>query len=183
MSRIRFLFRQDSADAWTSNNPTLAAGEIGVELDSAGGVSPKFKIGNGILAWNDSSFNYFINDSDQSALAGAGGGASGLAWAGDRAVIPGGFQYGNTAEDRIEYFDITTAGNASNFGNLSSVSRGTDAVSDKTYGVFQIAVNGSYSDNTNYFEYITIATPGNATDLGDMVFACYQHSMTSGSPS
>lgn len=28
MSRIRFLFRQDSADAWTSNNPTLAAGEI-----------------------------------------------------------------------------------------------------------------------------------------------------------
>lgn len=39
--------RRDTAPSWTSNNPTLAAGELGFELDTG-----KFKIGNGSVAWN-----------------------------------------------------------------------------------------------------------------------------------
>lgn len=162
MSRIRFLFRQDSADAWTSNNPTLAAGEIGIELDSAGGVSPKFKIGNGILAWNDSSFNYFINDSDQAGLAGGGsGGYAAGDHFGDRGLNAGGtttYVHINS----IEYIDITSAGNATDFGDLTRTKRQFSAVSDVTYGVF--GANGSdYVD----IDYVTIATTGNATDFGD----------------
>jgi len=38
--------RRDSAANWTSNNPTLSAGEIGVEIDTG-----KFKIGTGAAAW------------------------------------------------------------------------------------------------------------------------------------
>jgi len=38
--------RRDSAASWTSNNPTLSAGEIGVETDTG-----KFKIGTGAAAW------------------------------------------------------------------------------------------------------------------------------------
>ena len=38
--------RRDVAATWTSNNPTLAAGEIGVETDTL-----KFKIGDGSTAW------------------------------------------------------------------------------------------------------------------------------------
>jgi Major tropism determinant N-terminal domain len=42
----RLQQRRDTAANWTSNNPTLAAGEIGLETDTA-----KFKIGNGSTAW------------------------------------------------------------------------------------------------------------------------------------
>jgi hypothetical protein len=43
----RIQFRRGSAASWTSANPTLAQGELGIELDTS-----KFKIGNGTLAWN-----------------------------------------------------------------------------------------------------------------------------------
>jgi hypothetical protein len=43
----RIQFRRGSAASWTSANPTLAQGELGVELDT-----DKFKIGDGTLAWN-----------------------------------------------------------------------------------------------------------------------------------
>jgi len=38
--------RRDTAANWTSNDPTLAAGEIGVETDTL-----KFKIGDGSTTW------------------------------------------------------------------------------------------------------------------------------------
>jgi len=40
--------RRDTAANWTSSNPTLAEGEIGVETDTL-----KFKIGDGSTAWAD----------------------------------------------------------------------------------------------------------------------------------
>jgi hypothetical protein len=47
--------RRDTAANWTSNNPTLAAGEIGVETDTG-----KFKIGDGSTAWT--SLAYIIEN-------------------------------------------------------------------------------------------------------------------------
>lgn len=46
--------RRDTAANWTSNNPTLSAGEIGVETDTG-----KFKVGDGATAWN-SIADYFM---------------------------------------------------------------------------------------------------------------------------
>jgi len=43
----RLQQRRDTAANWTSNNPTLATGEIGYETDTK-----KFKIGDGSTAWN-----------------------------------------------------------------------------------------------------------------------------------
>ena len=43
--------RRDTAANWTSNNPTLAAGEIGYETDTA-----LFKIGTGSTAWNSVAY-------------------------------------------------------------------------------------------------------------------------------
>ena len=43
--------RRDTAADWTSNNPTLAAGEFGWESDSN-----RFKIGDGSAAWNSLSY-------------------------------------------------------------------------------------------------------------------------------
>ena len=43
----RIQFRRGLAASWTSANPTLAQGEMGIELDT-----DLFKIGDGVLAWN-----------------------------------------------------------------------------------------------------------------------------------
>ena len=95
MSRVAIKFRSDSSGAWTLNNPTLAFGELGYETNTG-----KFKIGNGINAWNDSATKYFINDSDQAGLGG-GGGSSGPTWYGDRAVVHSGV-YGGSYSNTIE---------------------------------------------------------------------------------
>lgn len=44
---VRVQFRRDTASAWTTANPILSQGEVGYEYDTA-----KFKVGNGITAWN-----------------------------------------------------------------------------------------------------------------------------------
>ena len=44
---VRIQLRRDTAANWSSTNPTLRAGEIGIETDTL-----KFKIGNGSSPWN-----------------------------------------------------------------------------------------------------------------------------------
>lgn len=55
--------RRDTAANWTSVNPTLAAGELGLETDTG-----YMKVGNGSTSWT--LLNYLAADiSDQSILA------------------------------------------------------------------------------------------------------------------
>lgn len=56
MAYTQFQHRRDTAANWTANNPTLVAGELG--LDTTTG---RFKVGDGTTAWN--SLNY-ANDSE-----------------------------------------------------------------------------------------------------------------------
>ena len=52
-----FRFQRGTAARWADNNPTLGAGEPGVELDTG-----YLKIGDGNTPWND--LDYFITDTD-----------------------------------------------------------------------------------------------------------------------
>lgn len=61
----RLQQRRDTAANWTSNNPTLAAGEIGYETDTK-----KMKIGDGTTAW--SSLTYAAVGTVTSITAGTG---------------------------------------------------------------------------------------------------------------
>ena len=47
----KIQFRRDTAAQWTTHNPTLLAGEIGIETDTY-----RFKLGDGTTAW--SGLNY-----------------------------------------------------------------------------------------------------------------------------
>lgn len=47
----RIQMRRDVASSWATINPILAQGEIGLEIGS-GGLTEKFKIGDGATAWN-----------------------------------------------------------------------------------------------------------------------------------
>lgn len=51
--------RRDTASNWTSGNPVLASGELGVEKDTG-----KFKLGNGVSTW--SQLPYFSPGSSSS---------------------------------------------------------------------------------------------------------------------
>ena len=48
---VKLQLRRDEAANWTSVNPTLSAGELGVELDTG-----KLKVGNGTTAWNSLAY-------------------------------------------------------------------------------------------------------------------------------
>ena len=51
----RMWQRRDTAANWTSKNPVLAGGEIGVQL-GATSADTKFKIGDGVTPWNGISY-------------------------------------------------------------------------------------------------------------------------------
>jgi len=55
MSTVRIQVRRGTAAEWTSANPTLAAGEMGVETDTR-----KIKVGTGSTAWT--SLSYIASD-------------------------------------------------------------------------------------------------------------------------
>lgn len=47
----RISLRNDTTENWSTNNPVLLKGEVGIEITSSG--ANKIKIGDGIQAWND----------------------------------------------------------------------------------------------------------------------------------
>lgn len=61
----RILLRRGAAVDWTAANPTLSAGEIGVETDTR-----KFKFGTGTTAWNSLPYAVGINNSTGSNIQG-----------------------------------------------------------------------------------------------------------------
>ena len=97
---------------------------------------------------------------------GLGGNGASLGFFGDRAVIACRFDNGGGTDD-MSYYDITTPGNASDFGDLTRTATNPGALSDTTYGVFA----GGGSPYQNVIDYVTIASPGNATDFGDLSYS------------
>ena len=55
MATVRINLRRDSAADWTSEDPTMTAGEIGFETDTN-----RFKVGDGSTVW--SSLEYFVDE-------------------------------------------------------------------------------------------------------------------------
>lgn len=51
MPNIQLQFRRGTATEWSNTNPTLAAGEMGIETGTS-----LFKIGNGATGWNSLSY-------------------------------------------------------------------------------------------------------------------------------
>lgn len=68
MAVVRIQLRRDTAANWTSANPTLAAGEMGVETDT-----DQFKIGDGTTAWSSLSYGGLQGPAGATGPAGADG--------------------------------------------------------------------------------------------------------------
>lgn len=105
---------------------------------------------------------------------GGGGGGASLNWGGDRAIIWGNNE-GSNDGIAIDYFDITTPGNAADFGDVHRQVDGFgpgkyegSCVSDTTYGVYAGGKSSYNLNSTNQIDYITIGTLGNSATFGNL---------------
>ncbi len=92
---------------------------------------------------------------------------------GDRGVFAGGYTTptSNVVND-IEYINITSTGNATDFGNLINATREAAGCSNAIRGLI-MGRKLSNGDGDNQISYITIATTGNAQDFGDLSVSRY----------
>ena len=86
---------------------------------------------------------------------------------GTRGVFAGGYQPGSGNKNEIEFGNIDTTGNFSDFGNLTDSRRlQGGAGGDRTRGLF---CGGRKSpQNSEVIDFITFASTGNAQDFGDI---------------
>lgn len=93
----------------------------------------------------------------------------------NRAIFGGG--YSTNYVSAIDYFSFGSTGSYSNFGNLTTAIDLITATSNSTRGIF--AGGEGSGGKTNVIQYITIASAGNATDFGDLVYSGGSGSITS----
>jgi hypothetical protein len=76
---------------------------------------------------------------------------------------------GGNPVSMMDFVNISSTGNAINFGSLSVARRGTSSCSSSTRGLF----GGGYftPSYSNVIDYITLASEGNAVDFGDLLSA------------
>ena len=159
----------DFADGLTVDGSTLESnyGFVPMTLIESNGTPADSASNRGNLWWNDSDGTLAIyNNNAWLGISGAvSGGATSGAIYGDRAIIFNSSTGTGNTSNTIDYYDITTPGNASDFGDMLEVSYNPpgSAVTNGTYAVCQIqSTTASYR-----LQYVTTATTGNATSFGD----------------
>jgi len=65
---VQIQLRRGTAEQWTSGNPTLAQGEVGVETDTG-----QFKVGTGSATWTSLSYGGLVGPTGPTGTAGATG--------------------------------------------------------------------------------------------------------------
>ncbi len=163
---IQIQFRRGLANEWTSINPILAEGEMGIETDT-----DLFKLGNGILNWNDLPY----------------GGLQGPQ--GD--VGPEGpIGAGNIAVDNVLY--VSKSGDDSNDGqNLASSKLTIEAaLAIATSGTTIFVKSGDYTENNpllvpprvsvvgDNLRTVTVRPANDRQDLFWVNNGCYLEQMT-----
>jgi hypothetical protein len=163
---IQIQFRRGLASEWSTVNPILAEGEMGIESDT-----DLFKLGNGILNWNDLPYG---------GLQGPQGNIGPQGPVGD----------GNIAVDNVLY--VSKSGNDSNDGlNLSSSKLTIKAALEiATSGTTIFVKSGDYTENNpllvpprvsvvgDNLRTVTVRPANDRQDLFWVNNGCYLEQMT-----
>ena len=141
-------------------------------------ISCGFKFGSPNVTINDiyyvtiATTGNAANFGDQTVANSSRAGISNATYA----VFGGGYNYNgstSTQSNVMDYITVATTGNATDFGDLVVARGWLTGCEDATRGVFAGGMSSSSSQSGFYntMEYITVATPGNTTDFGDMTSA------------
>ena len=71
----------------------------------------------------------------------------------------------------IEYIDVETLGNGTDFGDLTAARGDIAGCASATRGLFMGGYTMPSYPNSNIIDFVTIASTGNATDFGDLTVA------------
>ena len=160
MATVRLQIRRGTASQWTSANPILAAGEMGVETDTR-----KVKIGDGTTGWT--SLNYIAADNpeiseiaqdaiDAALVAGTGivksynDGANTITVSVDTSVIATKAELAEVAQDSIDQALTAGTGITKNYNdaaNTLTVSVDTDVIATRAYADQAEANANTYTDD------------------------------------
>ena len=112
-----------------------------------------------------STGNYYSSYGDltvaRNKSAGTSSNTRGVIFGGQSSASPG------TIYNIIDYFDLTSSGNATDFGDLSAATTRQGAFSNRVYAYINGVGSTNLTTATNVIEYVTIASTGNSTDFGD----------------
>jgi len=149
-------FRRDTSSNWTSNDPTLLIGELGIETDTY-----KIKMGDGSNSWT--SLGYLSINAGPYAILPVQGTTRGFS---------GGGYTGASGQNAIESFSFTSDGNASDWGDLTAVvpSQNCPGISDVINSNVYVSL-GSWPQTTpgnKTVNKFSSASASNATS-GDVV--------------
>ena len=92
--------------------------------------------------------------------------AASFGWGGTRGLFFGGDTGSFASINTIDYVDISSASNASDFGDMTGSGLYTASMSNSTRAVSTRGFTGA--GGSNVLMYVTTATTGNATDFGDI---------------
>jgi len=116
--------------------------------------------------WRNDHWGTILGESPNLGDHNAGSGES-RAGTGVRGLTGGGYISAKT--DMIDYFTISTLGNASDFGNLSEERYWTSSHASSTRGIWGGgAVSPTSPNKTDRIDYVTISSTGNAQDFGNL---------------
>ena len=166
-------------------------GDLNEDVGQCGSAAndTRMLVGGGLAANHSNSIQYITMGTTGNALDfgdlvhgatyrnfGAGTGGQ------DNAIFGDGATAGGYSSANMQYVDITTTGNASDFGDLHTGA----AINTGLCNATKAHVIGGYSGSLpslNNIQQFTMATTGNATDYGDMTSGMSFPSGASGSPS
>ena len=174
---VRIQLRRDTAANWVANNPTLRAGEVGIETDTL-----KIKIGpipvtGSATAWNDiltyanvvpSDFDTIINGYVEATDIGAAGGVVGLDNS-KNAIVPGSSiiiegSTNNIYETTLFATD-PTADRTITFKNADGTVAFTSDIPSTTDGLSEGSTNKYYTDERAQDAIATAIAAGTHTNI------------------
>ena len=142
--------------------PTISASDPAADTNPSSGLGTQWA--------NSTSGEFYIctdATTDKNVWTNVGPGSGDIVpivFHGGRGIFAG----GNPSTNTIQYITISTTGNATDFGNMTTARDGNSGCTGGSRGIIA-------GGRSNVIDYITIATTGNAIDFGDLTVSKTYH--------